>query len=100
MTSDRALNREELERLKELMTHHALSLAAAESLTSGNIQARIGSISGASNFFAGGMTAYNIDQKVSLLGIDRAHAERVNCVSMVVAREMAEGVCNKFGTDV
>lgn len=100
MTSERAFNRNELERLKELMLHHGLSLAVAESLTTGNVQATVGSISGASNFFEGGVTAYNLDQKVSLLGINRAHAKQVNCVSIVVAREMAEGISKKFGSDV
>ena len=33
------------------------SLAVAESLTCGHVQARVGEISGASNFFQGGITA-------------------------------------------
>jgi nicotinamide-nucleotide amidase len=100
MRSEASLDRHGLERVKELMMRHGLSLSVAESLTTGNIQAKIGSVSGASNFFEGGVTAYNVDQKVSLLGINRAHAEQVNCVSQLVAREMAEGVCRRFGTDI
>ena len=41
-----------------------LTLAAAESLTAGNVQARIASVSGASGYFRGGVTAYSIEEKV------------------------------------
>jgi nicotinamide-nucleotide amidase len=87
--------------LKDLLTRNPKwTLAAAESLTCGFVQAGIGSMSGASEFFAGGITAYNIDQKVHQLGVDRAVAEPVNCVSQQVAEQMARGVCRLFGTDV
>ena len=68
-----------------------LTLAAAESLTAGNVQARIASVSGASGYFRGGVTAYSIEEKVKLLGVNRAAAKRVNCVSARVAEEMAAG---------
>ena len=77
-----------------------LTLAVAESLTSGRLQAEIGAISGASTFFLGGITAYSTDEKVRLLGIDRAEAEAVNCVSSRVAEQMACGVCRLFGSDL
>lgn len=76
------------------------TLAAAESLTGGRVQARVAEISGASGFFLGGVTAYTLAQKVKLLGVDRAHAARVNCVSARVAEEMAAGACRLFGADV
>ncbi|HEY4989296.1 MAG TPA: CinA family protein [Opitutaceae bacterium] len=77
-----------------------LRLAVAESLTSGRLQALIGSISGASDFFEGGVTAYSIDQKVRQLGVDRAEAEAVNSVSARVAEQMARGACALFRTDL
>lgn len=77
-----------------------LTLAVAESLTAGLVQARVGSISGASNFFLGGITAYSLEQKVKLLGVDRLAAERVNCVSAEVAEQMALGACTLFGAQV
>ena len=77
-----------------------LTLAVAESLTAGHVQARVASVSGASEFFLGGVTAYSIEQKVKLLGVDRAEAARVNCVSVAVAEQMARGVCALFGADV
>lgn len=75
------------------------TLAVAESLTAGNIQARVGAISGASNFFRGGITAYTLEQKVRHLGVDAVLAERVNCVSEDVAEQMARGVCLMFDAD-
>jgi len=87
--------------LKELMLRSPkLTLAVAESMTSGHLQAQVGAISGASNFFLGGITAYTLDQKVRHLGIDRAAAEAVDCVSAAVAEQMARGACALFGADL
>lgn len=86
--------------LKELMNKHNLTIAAAESLTTGNIQAMIGSISGSSTFFEGGITVYTLEQKVCHLGINREHASQVDCVSERVAAEMAKGVSLKFNSDI
>lgn len=77
-----------------------LTLAAAESLTAGRVQARIAEVSGASAYFLGGVTAYALEQKVALLGVDRAVAEPVNCVSAEVAEQMARGACRLWGSDV
>jgi nicotinamide-nucleotide amidase len=77
-----------------------LTLAVAESLTCGRLQARIGAIPGASEFFLGGITAYSLAQKVRHLGVDRAGAEAVNSVSEAVALQMARGACALFGSDV
>ena len=76
------------------------TIAVAESLTSGNIQAAIGSVSGASSYFLGGVTAYSIDQKVALLGVERAVAAPVNCVSEAVVRQMVAGIRRLTGADV
>jgi nicotinamide-nucleotide amidase len=77
-----------------------LTLAVAESLTCGRVQAAIGAVSGASEYFLGGVTAYTIDQKVELLGVNRRVAARVNCVSTEVAQAMAQGACRLFGSDL
>jgi nicotinamide-nucleotide amidase len=76
------------------------TLAVAESLTAGHLQARVSAIPGASDYFLGGITAYTLAQKVRHLGVDRAHAESVNCVSPRVAAEMARGACALFGADL
>lgn len=87
--------------LKKLMLRRPrLTLAVAESLTAGQVQARIASVSGSSGYFLGGLTAYSLDQKVKLLGVNRAHAKAADCVSQRVAVEMAAGVCQLFGADL
>jgi nicotinamide-nucleotide amidase len=81
------------------MVARGLRLAAAESLTGGRLQALITAIPGASDYFVGGVVAYNLEQKVGLLGVDREHAVAVNCVSVRVAREMALGICRLMQAD-
>jgi nicotinamide-nucleotide amidase len=87
--------------LKELLLREPRwTLAVAESLTGGNVQARVAAISGASSFFLGGITAYTLDQKVKHLGVDRSEAEAANAVSATVAEQMARGACSLFGSDI
>lgn len=87
--------------LKELMLQpKRRTLAVAESLSCGRVQARVGAISGASEFFLGGITAYSLDQKVKHLGVDRAMAEPANSVAVAVAEQMAAGVCKLFGSEL
>lgn len=75
------------------------TLAVAESMTGGRVQALITAVSGASQYFLAGVTAYTLEQKVQLLGVDRDHAATVDCVSERVAGEMAAGACRRFGAD-
>jgi len=77
-----------------------LTLASAESITGGRIQSAITAVSGASGYFLGGVTAYSLDQKVKLLGVKRAAAAKVNCVSAEVAEQMARGAVTLFGSDL
>lgn len=87
--------------LKELMLRPPrFTLAVAESLTCGHLQAQIGATPGASEYFLGGITVYSLAQKVRLLGVNRPHAVRVNGVSQRVAVEMAQGACALFGADL
>ncbi len=90
-----------MSQLKELLLRAPrLSVAIAESLTAGRVQARLGAISGASHFFQGGITAYSLEQKVRHLGVDRASAAAVNSVSADVAEQMARGTCALFQCDL
>jgi len=76
----------ELKRL--LLPKPSLTVAVAESLTCGHVQAAIGAVPGASGYFLGGITAYTVAEKVRHLGVDRRHAQAVNGVSQRVAVEM------------
>jgi nicotinamide-nucleotide amidase len=82
--------------IKRICDAEGLTLAVAESVTVGRLQALIGSVSGASSFFGGGITAYSIDQKVALLGVDRQMATTVDGVSEQIAAQMAQGVAKLF----
>jgi nicotinamide-nucleotide amidase len=86
--------------IKQLMDEYHLRLAVAESITTGNVQAAIGSVSGSSTYFEGGMTVYSRGQKVEHLGVNNEHAREVNSVSARVAQEMARGICLKYDVDV
>ena len=87
--------------LKELMlAPPPLTLAVAESFTGGRLQALMTEISGASDFFRGGLTAYTLEAKVRHLGVDRVPAEAMNGVSAAVARQMAQGAAALFGADI
>jgi nicotinamide-nucleotide amidase len=87
--------------LKELLLRAPRqTLAVAESMTAGHLQARISAVSGASDYFLGGITAYTLEEKVRHLGVDRLHAESVNCVSPRVAAEMARGACTLFSANL
>ena len=87
-------------RVGALLMRAGERIASAESLTAGYVQSSIASVSGSSGYFVGGLTAYDIDAKVELLGVDRAEAERSDCVSAEVARQMAHGAQRVFGADV
>lgn len=76
------------------------TLAAAESMTGGRVQAAITAVPGASGYFLGGITAYTLDQKVRHLGVKRAAAARVGCVSADVAAQMARGAARLFSAEI
>jgi PncC family amidohydrolase len=76
------------------------TVAAAESLTGGNVSARITAISGSSAYFLGGIVAYSNEAKASLLGVSSETLATRGAVSAECAREMAEGARRAFGADV
>jgi nicotinamide-nucleotide amidase len=72
------------------------TIATAESVTSGLLQFAFSNIPDASTFFNGGITAYNLKEKVKHLNVEPGHAASVNCVSQQVSDEMALEVCRLF----
>ena len=77
-----------------------LTIAVAESCSGGLIAKRITDVVGASEVFPGGIVAYSNQAKVELVGV---HAEAIatdGAVSETVACQLAEGVTDRFGTDV
>ena len=87
-----------LEQIRQLLIRHEETIAVAESVTAGFLQAAIAQAEEASTFFHGGITAYNLGQKFRHLKVEPIYAELNNCVSKTVAATMAMEVCNLFSS--
>lgn len=85
-----------LQFIASYLQHHDETVAVSESVTAGLIQSRFSLAKNAMLFFHGGITTYNLGQKARLLRIDPILAERTNCVSDVIARDMAVNVAELF----
>lgn len=60
--------------IRDYVLENKQTLAVAESVTSGHLQAAISVAENASSFFQGGITAYNLGQKCRHLNIEPLHA--------------------------
>lgn len=83
----------------QLLTEKKQTLAVAESCTGGNIAKMITSIPGASNYFVGGIVAYNKMIKIKELRVDEKTIAENSVVSAQVAEAMAKGIQQKYHTD-
>lgn len=91
-------NNPSLEEIRAYMVKADQMVAVAESVTSGELQSQFSTARDAMQFFQGGITVYNIRQKVRHLHVDPIHAMSCNCVSDIVAAEMAQNVAKLFNT--
>jgi nicotinamide-nucleotide amidase len=92
-------NKQQLDDLGQKMISSAQTIAVAESVSSGFLQAAFSLSKNATRFFQGGITTYNIGQKYRHLLVDPIHALACNCVSEQVAESMALNVCSLFQSD-
>ncbi len=83
----------------ELLRAAGKTVSTAESITTGYLQTMFGSVSGASDVFKGGITAYKLPVKVELLEVEKELAENTDCVDEAVARQMAKGALKLFQSD-
>ena len=84
--------------LHRRLTRKEETIAVAESVTSGLLQAILAQAENASEFYQGGITVYNLGQKYKHLQVEPIHAELNNCVSAKVSTEMALHVCDLFNS--
>ena len=84
----------------EILQNHGKMLATAESCSGGLIGHKITSVSGSSNYFAGGVIAYSNDLKEKLLGVDPGILARYGAVSSEAAKAMAYGIRTKTSADI
>ena len=76
------------------------SIGLGESCTGGLLAARLTERPGSSDYLAGGVVAYSNAAKTALLGVPADLIEQNGAVSPEVARAMADGARDRFGTDV
>ena len=75
------------------------TIALAESCTGGTLSRMITSVPGSSDYFKGGVVAYNNEVKSEILHVDPKVIEEFNVVSHEVARAMATAARRLFGAD-
>lgn len=87
------------DRLSRQLRMRGETVSVAESVTAGLLQNVFSQMPFAEICFEGGITAYTLEQKVSLLGVDKKEASAVNCVSRNIAEALALNVARLFYTD-
>ncbi len=83
----------------KLLAAQQQTLALAESCTGGLIASRVTDVPGASKVFLGGVVSYANAAKQNLLGVRAESLAQQGAVSELVAREMAVGARDQFGSD-
>lgn len=85
--------------IKDILAGNEESIAVAESVTAGHLQAAFSVGMEASKYFQGGITTYNIGQKARHLHIDPILGNKVNCVAEKIAQKMAVEASKLFSSD-
>ena len=85
--------------LKELLLQKGLKLSTAESCTGGLVAARIVNVPGSSEYFMGGVVAYDNSIKMKVLNVSPEILLKFGAVSEETAREMVLGVKKLMNTE-
>lgn len=92
-------NKGALEQIRDLLIKNKQTVAVAESVTSGHLQAALSNATDAACFFQGGITTYNLGQKCRQLDVEPIQALECNCVSEKISEQMAREVGRMFLSD-
>ena len=84
----------------DLLIKNNLKISTAESCTGGMIASRLVSISGISDAFLEGAVTYSNEAKVRTLNVKEETLKKYGAVSEETAREMAEGIAKRTGSDI
>ncbi len=87
------------QKIAKVLKKKKKTLSLAESCTGGLVASRITDLSGSSDYFLGGVTAYSNNVKMSVLDVPRNVIEKNGAVSREVAKAMAEGAKVRMNSD-
>ncbi len=93
-------DRQDVAGIISTLQRRGLTVATAESLTSGLLAAALTEIPGASTVVRGGLVCYATDLKAGLAGVDAALLDAVGPVHPDVARQLAAGARRVCGADI
>lgn len=85
--------------IRRIMVERGKTVSTAESCTSGRIAASLTQISGASDYFQGGIVCYQDELKERFLNVSAEDIKTYDVVSKPVVEQMVRGACELFGTD-
>ena len=91
--------KDEAQELVSLAKENNLKIGCAESLTSGLVASKIGSVPGASKVFAGAIISYMYSVKEKILNVDSKILKEKGAVNEDTAKQMAIGAREKLGCD-
>ncbi|HEV3260891.1 MAG TPA: competence/damage-inducible protein A [Gemmataceae bacterium] len=83
-----------------LLADHRQTLSTAEGVTCGQVAERLARVPGASQWFHGGLVAYDNRIKHEVLAVPQALINEHGAVSAAVAQRMAIGCRTRFHTDL
>lgn len=92
-------NEDTINAIKDIIIGKEETIAVAESVTAGHLQAAFSGDIEASKYFQGGITAYNAGQKARHLRVDPILCDKINCVAQKIADTMAMEVSKMFLSD-
>lgn len=84
----------------EALATKKFTVALAESCTGGAVSARLTDIPGSSAYLIGSVVSYNNRIKTDFVGVPETVLQEKGAVSEETARAMAEGIRQRFGTDI